>query len=184
MLYQFYLPKKESLNSLILFSISSTDPFMYGYEEVSDMSIKILKRLNQDNIKCTVLTKGLLPIELANLSKENEYGITLVSLNNEFKNKYEPYSANYTERIENLRQLHLKGCKTWVSIEPYPTPNIVEQDITKILDSVSFVDKVIFGRLSSVFNNDITFAVLGCINYIRVSFLIVSITNHRAWRPV
>lgn len=112
------------------------------------MSIKILKRLNQDNIKCTVLTKGLLPIELANLSKENEYGITLVSLNNEFKNKYEPYSANYTERIENLRQLHLKGCKTWVSIEPYPTPNIVEQDITKILDSVSFVDKVIFGRLN------------------------------------
>lgn len=141
------IPKyKKEIKSLHL--CFSTDPFMYGYEEVSDMSIKILKRLNQDNIKCTVLTKGLLPIELANLSKENEYGITLVSLNNEFKNKYEPYSANYTERIENLRQLHLKGCKTWVSIEPYPTPNIVEQDITKILDSVSFVDKVIFGRLN------------------------------------
>lgn len=141
------IPKyKKDITSLHL--CFSTDPFMYGYDEISDMSIKILKRLNQDDIKCTVLTKGLLPIELSELSKENEYGITLVSLDNEFKNKYEPNSANYTERIEHLRQLHLRGCKTWVSIEPYPTPNIVEQNIQNILNAVSFADKIIFGRMN------------------------------------
>lgn len=141
------IPKyKNNIKSLHL--CFSTDPFMYGYDEISDMSIKILKRLNKDNIKCTVLTKGLLPLELSELSEENEYGITLVSLDNEFKNKYEPNSANYTERIECLRQLYLRGCKTWVSIEPYPTPNIVEQDIANILDEVSFVDKIIFGRMN------------------------------------
>jgi len=38
------------------------------------------------------------------------------------------------------------GCKTWISMEPYPTPNLVEQDIADLLNAVSFVDKIIFGR--------------------------------------
>ena len=38
------------------------------------------------------------------------------------------------------------GCKTWVSVEPYPTPNLIDQDLIKILKSISFVDKIIFGR--------------------------------------
>ena len=33
-----------------------------------------------------------------------------------------------------------------MSIEPYPTPNIIDQDLLEILDAVSFVDKIIFGR--------------------------------------
>ena len=35
-----------------------------------------------------------------------------------------------------------------MSIEPYPTPNIIQQDIRNILSSISFVDKIIFGRLN------------------------------------
>ena len=62
--------------------------------------------------------------------------------------KEEPNSAPFKERIEALRALHDAGCKTWVSIEPYPTPNIVEQDFSKILEAVSFCDKIIFGRLN------------------------------------
>ena len=31
-------------------------------------------------------------------------------------------------------------------MEPYPTPNIIEQDIRVILDKISFVDKIVFGR--------------------------------------
>ena len=56
----------------------STDPFMYEYEEISQMSIAAIEKLNKAGIKCTVLTKGVLPLELAGLSKENEYGITVV----------------------------------------------------------------------------------------------------------
>lgn len=33
-----------------------------------------------------------------------------------------------------------------MSVEPYPTPNIIEQDILEILDAVSFTDRIIFGR--------------------------------------
>ena len=33
-------------------------------------------------------------------------------------------------------------------MEPYPTPNLVKQDLTAILDKISFVDKIIFGKLN------------------------------------
>ncbi|WP_296965594.1 radical SAM protein [uncultured Eubacterium sp.] len=124
----------------------TTDPFMYGYDEICDMSIKSIKKLNKAGIKCTVLTKGLIPIDLKDFSKENEYGITLISLDEKYREKYEPGAAPYKERIQALKKLHNADCKTWVSVEPYPTPNIIEQDIRDILDEISFTDKIIFGR--------------------------------------
>ena len=110
------------------------------------MSLKILTKLNDANIRCTVLTKGVLPIELSKLSKENEYGITLVSLDEHYRECYEPGAAPYDKRIASLKRLHDAGYKTWISIEPYPTPNIIKQDILKILSTVNFADKIIFGR--------------------------------------
>ena len=58
----------------------------------------------------------------------------------------EPGAAKYEERLAALRVLYNAGCKTWVSIEPYPTPNLIEQDLNKILTAVSFTDRIIFGR--------------------------------------
>ena len=123
-----------------------TDPFMHGYDEIAKTSIASIKKLNQAGIKCTVLTKGLLPRELADYSKDNEYGITLISLDEDYRERIEPGAASYQERLAALRYLHDKGCKTWVSIEPYPTPNIIEQDLHEILNVVDFTDKIIFGR--------------------------------------
>jgi len=128
-----------------------TDPFMYKQKKVRNLTLKIIKKLNDNNIKCTVLTKGYYPKEIANKEKygsSNEYGITLVSLDKDFKKKCEPFSAPYKKRIDSLKYLHDKGLKTWVSMEPYPTPNLVEQDLNKILNKISFVDKIIFGKLN------------------------------------
>ena len=138
----------------ILHLCFTTDPFMCGYQEVCDMSYDILKLLNENGIKCSVLTKGLLPEKLSNLSKKNEYGITLVSLNENFRKEMEPQSADFERRIACLEDLHNKGFKTWVSIEPYPTPNIIEQDVHEILDKIKFTDKIIFGRLN--YNKKVT----------------------------
>ncbi len=124
----------------------TTDPFMYGYDEIKKMSLAAIEKLNYAGIKCTVLTKGLLPFELACFSKENEYGITLISLDEEYRKKVEPGAASYQERLEALKRLHDAGYKTWVSVEPYPTPNLITQNITKILEAISFTDKIIFGR--------------------------------------
>jgi len=132
----------------------TTDPFMYGYDNVSKMSIEIIKMLNDAGITCTALTKGILPIELADLSDKNQYGITIISLDEAYREKAEPGAASYEDRINSLRVLHDKGCKTWVSVEPYPTPNIIEQNLMPILHAISFVDKIIFGRTN--YNAEIT----------------------------
>ena len=124
----------------------TTDPFMNGYPEVSTMSIAAIRRLNNAGIRCTTLTKGILPLELAQLSPENEHGITLISLDESYREKMEPGASPYADRLAALRALHDAGCRTWVSIEPYPTPNLIEQDLQNILDAVNFVDKIIFGR--------------------------------------
>ena len=124
-----------------------TDPFMEKYPEVGEMSIKIINRLNKDKIKAVILTKSALPEELLNTSKINEYGITLVSLDEKFRKQYEPFTSTYEDRINALKRLHDNGFYTWVSIEPYPTPNICKQDLNQILEKVSFADYIVFGRL-------------------------------------
>lgn len=139
------IPKlKDKITSVQL--CFSTDPFMYGYDEICKMSIDAIKKLNDAGIKCVILTKGILPKDLAKLSDENEYGITLITLNEEYRKKLEPHAAPIEERIAALERLHEIGKKTWISMEPYPTPNIINQNLNEILDRVSFSDKIIFGR--------------------------------------
>lgn len=139
------IPKlKDKIQSVQL--CFTTDPFMYGYPEIQQMSLAAIRRLNANNIKCRVLTKGLLPIELKDLYSENEYGITLISLDEAYREKVEPGAAAYADRLAALKALHDAGRKTWVSIEPYPTPNLIGQNLSEILESVSFVDRIIFGR--------------------------------------
>jgi len=79
-------------------------------------------------------------------SIENEYGITLISLNEDYRKKTEPGAASYADRLAALKALHNAGCKTWVSIEPYPTPNLINQNLGEILEAVGFTDRIIFGR--------------------------------------
>lgn len=156
------IPKYKNEIDFVHLSFS-TDPFMYDklnkrtFPHIKELTLKIIAKLNRFNLKCTVLTKGIFPKELINtrkFGKHNEYGITLVSLDEKFKKVFEPYSPSFLERIKALKFLHNKGLKTWVSIEPYPTPNIlpspgkVGQDLNEILKKMSFVDKVIFGRMN------------------------------------
>jgi three-Cys-motif partner protein len=136
-----------------------TDPFMYDYAkrdlipEIKKMTLKIIERLNKEGVRITTLTKGVYPDEILDKKKfleSNEYGITLVSLSEDFKNKFEPFSAPYEERIAGLKKLSDNGSRTWVSIEPYPTPelDVTSGNIEKILEKISFVKKIIFGKLN------------------------------------
>lgn len=124
----------------------ATDPFMYGFGEVVDLSMAAIKKLNDADIRCIVLTKGILPAELSELSRANEYGISLISLDEKYREQMELGAASYGERIAALKALHDAGYKTWVSMEPYPAPNQIEQNLATILEAIAFVDKIIFGR--------------------------------------
>ena len=148
---------KNKINFVHLCFMS--DPFMYDYEkqdlvlEIKKMTLKIVERLNQVGIKVTTLTKGFYPEEILDITRfsfKNEYGITLVSLNDKFKEEFEPFSAPYKVRIDSLSKLSKNGLKTWVSMEPYPTPHLDNQagNIKAILEKISFVDKIIFGKLN------------------------------------
>ncbi|OQB23827.1 MAG: Radical SAM superfamily protein [Firmicutes bacterium ADurb.Bin182] len=155
----------------------STDPFMYGFEEIKKMSLAAINKLNDAGIKCTVLTKGLLPPELVMYSADNEYGITLISLNEEYRERLEPGAAPYENRLAALKVLHEKGCKTWVSIEPYPTPNLIEQDLDVILYAVQFTDKIIFGRTN--YNKEISAYKLHCAFYNDQADKVIAFCNNR-----
>lgn len=141
------IPKYKNDIKFVQLSFT-TDPFMYNHPEISKLSFEIIKKLNDNDIKCTALTKGILPIKLSNLSDKNEFGITLITINDNYRQNIEPFASPMNKRIKSLYNLHKKGLKTWVSIEPYPTPNIINQDLNKILERLSFVDKFIFGRLN------------------------------------
>ena len=126
----------------------STDPFMYGFTEVTEMTLKLIRIMNSCGVQASVLTKGLLPEELADekkYSRNNVYGISLISLNEDFRQQWEPGAAPYFERIAALKKLSENGLNTLVHMEPYPTPNIIEQDLTEILKAISFADTIQFG---------------------------------------
>jgi DNA repair photolyase len=129
----------------------TTDPFMFGHNEVQRLTLRIIKKLNENEIKTTALTKGIYPKTLTKTQTygpNNTYGISLVSLDEGFRRRFEPFSARFEDRIESLRYLHDSDLKTWVSIEPYPTPNLFEQDIAEILNAIEFVDRIIFGKMN------------------------------------
>lgn len=142
------IKKHKGKSSTVYFSFL-TDPFMYGYDDVKDMSLKLMKKYNDGGFTCNVITKGILPKELASddYSKDNMYMITLVSLDEEYREKYEPGAAPLAQRLAALRYLKDQGCKVGISMEPFMPTYIVNQDLQELLKAVSFVDKIIFGRV-------------------------------------
>ena len=62
------IPKYKNLIKFVHLCFM-TDPFMVGYPEIQKMTLDIIEKLNHNNIKATVLTKGLLPKELTDTKK-------------------------------------------------------------------------------------------------------------------
>jgi len=135
--------KPESINLCL-----TTDPFMAGYTEVASMSLRLIAVANCHGVACSTLTKGLYPMELADRSRfssDNIHGISLVSLDEGFRKRWEPGASPYAERILALKALHDAGRATYAHVEPYPTPNLIAQDLAAILEEVGFVDRIYFG---------------------------------------
>lgn len=87
---------------------------MKGYPEVSEMSLKLISFINSYGIQCSVLSKGALPAALADpeqFSEDNIFGISLVSLDEGFRERWEPGAVAYADRVNALRILHECGCR-------------------------------------------------------------------------
>ena len=96
--------KPESINLCL-----TTDPFMTGYPEVSAMSLKLIEVANGHGVACSTLTKGLYPMELADRERfpaDNLHGISLISLDEGFRLRWEPGASSCAGRMSALRALH------------------------------------------------------------------------------
>jgi len=151
--------------------------------EIQDMTMAACDLINSHGIPVTILTKGVLPwfgfgadgpLCMPNreggakiwedVNADNYYGISLVSVSEGFREVWEPYTAPFSERMSALRHLHDSGCKTWVSMEPFPALSSIGMahlyghvddahvadtrfgELYRCLESVSFVDRIVFGR--------------------------------------
>lgn len=158
--FPYVEPYKAQLRRCKAGDAAWTEDWAAPLEAGMDMRLATLgamRILNTVGIPVTLLTKGTYPKNLAVeslgadswLHPENEYGASVSSLSEEFRAKWEPGAALYAERIAGLRDLHRVGCRTWVSIEPYPALATGEDgydDLRRILRTVDFADKIVFGR--------------------------------------
>ena len=118
-----------------------TDPFLDINREHTESLIYFL------------FTQG---IKVATLSKIDVYdrvnirtGLSIVSLDNDyrdFRDRYEPNTVAIILRLNMLKYVKKNGGYVWVSIEPYPTPDIWKQDLIELLEELSFADFLLFGK--------------------------------------
>lgn len=133
----------------------TTDPFMYDAErcgpvgQVQEITLALIQALNARGIPVTTLTKGVYPVELLRPSlASNQFGVSIVSLDEGFRKRWEPGASPIEERIRSLEELSREGFLTWASVEPYPTPNVdpTAASIRPLLERLHFVDRLVFGR--------------------------------------
>jgi len=139
----------------------TTDLFMFKQPEVIEMSLKVIQKFLENGIHIKTLTKGLIPKEVLDIENKfngvpfdmfseskkvvNFYGISLVSLNENFRLKYEPFTAPYLDRIESLKYLADNGLFTYVYMEPFSPEITTFEEFKIMLYKVSFIRKIFFG---------------------------------------
>ena len=51
-------------------------------------------------------------------------------------------------RIDALKEVHSQNGYTWVSMEPFPPPEMFKQSVKDLVDKLQFVDFIIYGKLN------------------------------------
>lgn len=130
---------------------SVTDPYQ-AVEEKYDLTRKILQKLLQYQFHITVLTKSKLVLRDINIFrhfKECEIGMTIITLDETVRERFEPNASKIFERLDTLRILHEVGVKTYVFIGPF-LPYISEETINELANQIKEVgvDRVLIDRLN------------------------------------
>jgi len=116
-----------------------TDPFL---EENARRTETLIELLLSRNIRVATLSK----LDISH--HPVRHGMTIVSPDPGFSFRYEPHTLHPQTRVWTLKEAHDDGEYTWISMEPYPPPIIWKQDLHPLLEAVSFVDFIIFGKLN------------------------------------
>ena len=144
----------KDLKPVGVFLSFTTDPFL---KELHNATMDLIELLIDKGIGVATLSKMGFSF-LYRASWLIRTGMTIVSPSDDFSKKFEPRALPISGRIKLLEMIKQKNGYTWVSLEPYPTPEIWEQDLIKLLDRISFVDFIIFGKWNyDIRANDIEF---------------------------
>ena len=104
--------------------------------------------LNENNLPYTVLTKGgtraTRDFDLLKAGR-GRFGTTLIFLDQNHVDYWEPFAASVKDRIEAIRQAHEMGIPTWVSCEPVIDP---EQALMVIKELHPIVDHWKIGKIN------------------------------------
>lgn len=126
-----------------------------GYQPIEEkykitrMSLELLLKHDMPII---IQTKSSLVLRDANLLTEFDdvsVGFTLTTLNERWRNVFEPGSSSARDRIAAMKKLSSRGIKTWAFIGPI-LPFVTEQDLDKMLDGIADAnaDEVLVDRLN------------------------------------
>jgi len=102
-----------------VFLSSVSDPYQ-PIERKYNLTRKVLENLNKE-MELRILTKSNLvvrDIDLFKQFKNCEVGLTITTLSDEIKRKFEPSSSSPKDRLDALKELKKKGIKTYAFIGP------------------------------------------------------------------
>jgi len=123
------LDRKRKIPSWVSFSTAS-DPFQ-DVDEILQVTYACMKLLLERGIGISFLTKGQIPdnfIELFSRFPEKvKARIGMVSLNEEYRRLFEPYSAIPFIRLKNIRRLADTGVEVSVRVDPI-IPGITDSE--------------------------------------------------------
>jgi DNA repair photolyase len=109
--------------------------------------VQLLQLIDKDN---TIQFNTLeFPDNIFDLDKSTEFGLNLVSLDEDVRREYEPNSSSYLERISCLKDLHDYGFKTFINMDLHPKIILKNNNLKKLLKIISFVDKIFIKKSSS-----------------------------------
>jgi len=116
-----------------------TDPFLPENIHETEAVIELLLKL-----KIPVATSS--KISMSDLLDGVRSGMTLLSLDQEFWQRYEPRARSPQYRIRLLKVAAELGKYTWVSWEPAPCPDIWKQDLSAFLEEIKSVKFIVAGK--------------------------------------
>ncbi len=130
---------ERAKKGIVLLS-SVTDPYNH-LEKKYQLTRKALELLTKYKFSVSILTKSALvvrDVDVLRKLKEVEVGITITTLDNRVRKKFEP-SSSVEERIRALELLHKEGIRTYAFVGPIlPYLTDVEAIVNRLEGIVDF----------------------------------------------
>jgi len=117
-------------------------------EQQHHLTREVVKTLKQNDLPFTILTKSHHVIDDINLFKGYDkcrVGLTVVTLDDMFRQLLEPHASTIAERIEALKQLKGAGISTYCSVEPIMPDKHVSHPIAIVDRLKDYVNLFEFG---------------------------------------